>query len=546
MTALDALRVIRRLWWVIVVCPLVAAAAAYLVSDAMTPIYRASSVLVIEERASSSSSTYNDILASERRARTYSLLAHTRPVLDETIGRLGLTLTPEQLDGKVSVSPIQDTQLIEISVSDPSPGRAADIANTIGAVFVEQLAAQQAAITGTSREELDRSIADVKRRIDETSAEIDELNASPDAASTAVQANILALQSQLSQLQSSYSALLEARQRMDIAESQSAALVRVAEQATAPSTPVSPRTTLNTGLGGVLGLLIAGGLVVLVGYLDNTVKDSESLRRLVGAPALGEIPTLRRKEGLEALVAPQSAASEAYRGLRTNLQFATFGREIRSIVFSSTRPGDGKTTTVANLAVVMAQGGQRVIAVDADLRKPRLHQVFRGLHNREGLTNLLLSDGFGSLERYLQQTPVSGLRVLTTGPLPPNPPDVLTSQHMRELVARLEEEADIVLFDAPPQTLSDPLILAGLADGLVLVTSSRRTRANELQLGIANAERTGTPLIGVVINRAAPAGGSYAYYYYTPENGAKPPAQPTGPRQRGAIGLSRGDQPRSP
>jgi non-specific protein-tyrosine kinase len=316
--------------------------------------------------------------------------------------------------------------------------------------------------------------------------------------------------------------LLEAQQRMDIADSQTRAQLRVAEQAIAPSAPISPRVTFNTALGGLLGLFVAGGLVLLLSYLDNTVKDSESLRHFVGVPALGEIPTLRRTAGLEALDAPQSQGAEAYRGLRTNLQFAIIGREIHSIVVTSTRPGDGKTTTLANLAVVLAQGGQRVIVVDADLRKPRLHRVFRGLANREGLTNLLLRDEAVDLARVLQATPVNGLRVITTGPLPPNPPDLLTSQRMRALVARLEDAADIVIFDAPPHTVSDPLILAGMADGLVLVTSSHKTRANELQTCLDDIERTGTPVIGIVVNRVAMRGG--AYYYYA----AEPPA-PDGP-----------------
>jgi tyrosine-protein kinase len=517
-TTLDALRAARRWWWILIICPLLAAVAAYLVSDARTPIYRAQSVLVIEEQPSAGNSTYNDILASERRASTYSRLVQARPVLEETISRLGLSMSPEQLGGKLGVAPIQDTQLITIAVSDPSPSRAADIANTVGDVFVEQTIAQQASSTGASRDELDRNVADVKRRIDETSATIDSLSSAPDANTATAQANILALQSQLSQLQTSYSALLEAQQRMDIADSQTRAQLRMAEQAIAPSAPISPRVTFNTALGGVLGLFVAGGLVLLLSYLDNTVKDSESLRHFVGTPALGEIPTLRRTSGLEALDAPQSQGAEAYRGLRTNLQFALFGRDVHSIVLTSTQPGDGKTTTLANLAVVLAQSGQRVIVVDADLRKPRLHQVFRGLTNRTGLTNLLLSDEADDLDHVLQQTGVSGLRVLTTGPLPPNPPDLLTSQRMRALVSQLESKADIVIFDAPPRTVSDPLILAGLADGLLLVTSSHKTRANELQTCLDDIERSGTPVIGIVVNRVALRGG--AYYYYTADEPA--------------------------
>lgn len=524
MTIVDMLKLARRWWWLLLLCPLVAGGAAYAVSRSTTPLYRAQATIVVEDQPSSDSSAYNDILASERRATTYSKLAQTRPVLAETIARLNLAATPGELAKRVSVAPAPSTQLITIAVTDPSPARAAAIANAIGQVFIEQTAARQLASSGTSRDDLQRNIDATKANIDGASARIDALRARPDANSSATQSEIVSLQSQLSQLQTTYSTLLEAQQRMDIAESQARTQLRVAEEAVAPGAPISPRVTRNAALGGALGLLLAGGLALLLGYLDNTVKTPDDVRRLLGGGALGGAPVMRGAGGLATLAQPRSPAAEAYRGLRTNLQFATLGRDIGSVVVTSLRPGDGKTTTAANLAVVLAQGGQRVVLVDGDLRKPRLHRLFEGVSNRHGLSNLMFAAGAADIERALQATAVPNLRVLATGPLPPNPSDVLSSARMREIVDHLEGQADLVLVDSPPLAVSDALILAGIVDGVLLVTLGGQTRGPDLVRAADDIARTGAPLLGAIVNRTQADDDAYAYYreYYDAEPQAEP------------------------
>lgn len=518
MTISDALKLGRRWWWVLFLCPLLVGAGAYIVSSAKTPVYRAELKLVIDENQLSEVTSYNDILAAERRTRTYSHLATARPVLDETIQRLGLTLDSEELAQKVSVNPVRDTQLITVAATDTSPARAATIANTIGQVFIEQRSEQQMTVNGSGRDALQRNIDDTEQKINETSQQIADIEGRSDATSTSNQSTLRGLQSQLTQYQSTYSMLLEAQQRMAIAESQLGSNIRIAEEAAPPSDPVSPRVMLNTALGGVLGLLMAACLVLTVGYLDDTVKSSEDVERLTGKATLGTIPVFQTTQGIEALVNPRSPAVESFRGLRTNLQFATINQEVRSLVLTSARPGDGKTSTVANLGIVLAQGGQDVILIDGDLRKPRLHKLFSNVTNRSGLTNLLLATD-GELDGHLQRTDIPGLRLLTTGPLPPNPPDLLNSARMHQIVDQLGQMADIVLIDTPPMAISDPLIVAGLADAVVLVTLGGRTRSKELTRVIQELERSGTPLVGVILNRVDLHREGYAYYqaYYDSE-----------------------------
>lgn len=536
MSISDALKLGRRWWWVLLICPLLVGAGAYIVSSAKTPIYRANMILVIDENQLSDVTSYNDILAAERRTRTYSHLATARPVLDETIQRLGLTMQPEALAGKVSVNPVRDTQLITVAVTDTSPARAATIANTIGQVFIEQRSEQEMSDNGSGKEALQQNIDDTEQQIDETSQQIADIEGQSDANSASNQATLRGLQSQLTQYQSTYSMLLEAQQRMAIAESQAGSNVRIAEEAAAPNQPVSPRVMLNTALGGAVGLLVAACLVLAIGYLDDTVKASEDVQRLTGRAALGTIPVFQTAEGIEALINPHSAAVESYRSLRTNLQFATINQEIHSLALTSARPGDGKTSTIANLGTVLAQGGQNVILIDADLRKPRLHKLFSRATNRIGLTNLLLA-GDADLESHLQPTDIPGLRLLTTGPLPPNPPDLLNSARMREIVEQLEQSADIVLIDTPPMAVSDPLIVAGLADAVLLVTLGGRTRSKELTRVIQDLQRSGTPLLGVILNRVDLRGESYYYYqaYYDSDTDTPGPGSGRTPKRNVVV-----------
>jgi len=338
------------------------------------------------------------------------------------------------------------------------------------------------------------------------------------------------------QFQDQLNSQLVTLQQMDINASQTGSQLRVVEQAIPPVHYVSPRVKLNTLLGIAMGLVIAIGLVILAGYLDDTVKNSEDVRRLTTATALGGIPTLHSKGGLEPLQFPRSPATEAYRGVRTNLQFASLGHSVRSVVVTSPRPGDGKTTTAGNLAVVLAQGGQRVILVDADLRKPRVHKLFDGLSNRTGLTNVLLADARADLDSLLQRTAVPDLRILTTGPLPPNPSDVLNSPRMREVVEQLSELADVVLIDCPPTAVSDPRITASLVDGVLLVTTGGRTRTKELVRAVQDIERSGTPMLGVIVNRTDLEGESYYYYYQSYYNTEIEPPPPGGSPSKTRFG----------
>lgn len=208
---------------------------------------------------------------------------------------------------------------------------------------------------------------------------------------------------------------------------------------------------------------------------------------------------------------PKSPISEQYRTIRTNIQFSTVDHELRSILVTSSVPGDGKSTTVANLAVVFAQQGKKVLLIDGDLRKPTVHYTFQ-IPNTIGLTNVLTKQV--PLSEAIRETTINNLYVLTSGPIPPNPAEMLGSSSMKELISEVYALFDVVLFDSPPiLSVTDAQVLANLCDGSILVVKSQQTdkeaamKAKDL-LNAANAQ-----LLGVVLNDIKEGNGNYYYYY---------------------------------
>ncbi len=216
------------------------------------------------------------------------------------------------------------------------------------------------------------------------------------------------------------------------------------------------------------------------------------------------------REKLVTLADPRSPVAEAYRSLRTNLEFSSLDEPLRTMIVTSAAPEEGKSTVLANLAVVMAQAGKQVILVDCDLRRPVLHEIF-GVSNHTGLTTALLDDSAAELP--LRDTGVSGLRLLPSGPQPPNPAELLGSRRMENLIQELREQADMVLFDAPPViAVTDAAILASKVDGVLLVINAGVTRREHAQRAKAALDRVNARLVGTVLNNVELDMSLYGYY----------------------------------
>jgi non-specific protein-tyrosine kinase len=220
---------------------------------------------------------------------------------------------------------------------------------------------------------------------------------------------------------------------------------------------------------------------------------------------------MNKQPNLITLTDPRSPAAEAYRTLRTNLYFSSLDRALETLLVTSAAPGDGKSTTLSNLAVTMAQGEKRTILVDADLRRPALHKLF-GVSNSQGLTTMAVQES-ALAEPPLVETGVDNLWLLPSGPLPPNPAEILGSRRMEEIIAALKTHADVVLFDAPPViAVTDAAVLGTKVDGVLLVVSAGKTRREHALRARETLERVKVRLVGAVLNNAPPDQSMGSYY----------------------------------
>ena len=241
-----------------------------------------------------------------------------------------------------------------------------------------------------------------------------------------------------------------------------------------------------------------------VDTLDDTVKNPEEIRRRFNLPILATIAYHEQHNDKPiALAEPRSPIAEAFRSLRTNLTFASVDAPLRRIMITSPTPQDGKTTIAANLAVVLAQGENKVILIDADLRRPYIHHKF-GLFNRFGLTNLF-SDSLHGFDNVIQFNSLSNLGMITSGPLPPNPAELMTSQKMLSVLDQLNKLFDLVLIDTPPLlSVTDAAALAPAMDGVILVVKPGVTKLSALQQALEQLRAVGARMLGVVLNEVQP------------------------------------------
>ena len=325
--------------------------------------------------------------------------------------------------------------------------------------------------------------------------------------------------------------------------------ISVIKQASLPGSPSSPRPKINLALGLLVGLALGVGAAVLRETLDTTIKGKEDLRLLTDATPLGVItndPDVSKRP-LVVHVDSQSPRAEAFRQLRTNLQFVDVDHPLRSVVVTSPSAEEGKSTTSCNLAITLAQAGLRTILVEADLRRPRVAD-YMGLEGAVGLMSVL--SGLATLEDALQPWGRNAMWVLASGPLPPNPSEVLGSHQMADLLKALDDRADVVVFDSPPLLpVTDAAVLARLTDGAVLVVRHGSTRKEQVTRALEALQNVDAKLLGTVLNRApakGPDADSYGYApgYYTTRGRVMPPGQATptvipGRRAKAKKGLLR-------
>ncbi len=317
-----------------------------------------------------------------------------------------------------------------------------------------------------------------------------------------------------------YDALIKKLKEQSVTGQVQTVNVWVVEKAEKPVSPIKPRKSLDILLGIIVGLFGGIGLAFFFEYLDNTIKSAEDAETRIGLPVLGTIPLLESKdENIEEIIlkGPQSVYSESYKTVRTAILLSSASQPPRNILITSMAPEEGKTVTSINLAITIARSGYSVLLIDSDLRKPRIHTVF-GLNNLSGLSTYLA--GATPDIATVFKNPMINLTIIPSGPVPPNPSELLGSDRMNELLKILNEKFDLVIWDSPPlMTVTDSLILSRILDGTIIVTKAGKTTYDIVGRGLkllqGNRESlVDSHILGLVINAFNVKNADQHYYQY--------------------------------
>lgn len=464
--------------------------AGLLVIALLPEEYEATSTLIVGENRPISIGG-SAVQLDEVLARSYAELLDSPSVAREVGEALEPPATVSDLEDKTNFEVLTGTRLIDIKALDRDPERAQQIANTYAETFVDTQHDAAARAAAGQLEELRNRIAELATEL----RRIDALGRPADAGRReAVE----------SELGAARDALRAAQESVALQGTN----VSVATEAEVPGTAARPRTKLYAVLAAVLAAILA----VLAGFLrdsfDKRLRDEDELVDLLGAPVLARIPLRREGAGRDVVV------QEAFQFLRTNLRLATGGHGGLFAVTSAS-PGEGKTTVVAGIARALGMAGERAVAVDCDLRRPRLGAMF-GVEDQMGVTNALV--GSQEAEELLRPTDIPDLRVLPAGASVPNPSALVTTPSFGRMLKRLRRDGEYVLVDTPPvTTIADASAITSVADAVILVVDLERARRDMLTEAREQIRRSRTALMGIVINRDPTADEQYRDYGYSQE-----------------------------
>ncbi|MFL5733715.1 MAG: polysaccharide biosynthesis tyrosine autokinase [Chloroflexia bacterium] len=490
-------------WWRLAALYMLAGMAGALLSALLTtPVYQASTTLVVTNDVPSvTSNQYSAVLSGENLASTYSSMLATRPLLERAISSLGIPADARELKKHLAVKLVPNTNLISLAVEDPNPQRAVALVDAIAREFGDGIRRQNLERSSALKLRLQSELDQVRADLQSAQAQLAQLS---DGSTTPEDLEqISRLQASITQNQANYQSLFKSTLDAELAEARTGSGI-VAGEAQATADPVRPRPLQGALTAGLLGVLVSICVSILAGKVDDVIRTPASVTRAVGLPVLA--------------TASRGSAAEAFQVLATDLEFAKLDAPLRTLLVTSPRAGEGKSTVAANLALTIARRGQPAILVDANLRRPTLHARF-GLQNQDGLSISLITPG-APAGQFLTATGIERLLLMASGPLPPNPTDLL-SHRMAPLLRQLTLLAPdgLVIVDSPCISgTSDATTLASMCDGVVLVVEGGSTRSgalrkalNQLQGKIATGAPTpaakptsaGPRVLGVVLNQAA-------------------------------------------
>jgi capsular exopolysaccharide synthesis family protein len=595
--------IIKRWIWLLILGGVIAGGLGYYLSSQETPMYQASTRFMIL-RPATTGYDYYAYIDYQQLIQTYTQLLSTDSLIEQASEELGYSAKGVS----ANAAQIGETQFMRLTVTHSDPVKAAEIANVLVEVLIEQNEKYQSVRYDTTERNLqnrsDQALAQIEllqSQIDEISTEtVQEQLSQVESEINTLQEQIFTLETDIETLQTNIDAFLpnnateeqlaqheadrarlaELRanlnqltpiltlyqqiytnltvlgrspdtsatgsiemsqlqtnlnlyqqiyvnsisnlEALNLTRAQNAPNVIQVEPARAPTNPISPKPMQSAALYGAVGLLAMAGIAFLVEYLDDTIKTPDEVKEVLGLPVIGfvaDMKSSRKNEKGENSVfvadQPRSPIAEAFRSLRTNLEFFSIDHPLRVIEITSAGAEEGKTTIAANLAVILAKGNKKVLLLDADLRRPNVHNKL-GVNNRYGLSDLIM--GRMDITEVIQVSDrIPNLSVITSGSLPPNPSELLASERMAKILKKLKAEFDIIVIDTPPAIVTDSKILGTLIDGVIYVIRPGKTRTVAAQMPLEEFQRVGANIIGVVMNQI-PQNREYyygGYYYYS-------------------------------
>ncbi|HVC35770.1 MAG TPA: Wzz/FepE/Etk N-terminal domain-containing protein [Chloroflexota bacterium] len=539
MSEVELRRYVRILWkwlWLIVLCTAIAAGVSYRVSKSLPRIYRSSMTLMVGDNASPTL-TSDELTASQRLANSYAQMIPSELILAPTVEALQLPTDWQDLEGRVLVTHTDNSQFLDVRVVDSDPARVKAVLDEIARQVILQSPTTENATQLKARQQfVQQQLDSLQANISQGEADLAQQQAAlaKEVSARGVldrQDQIQALQLKLTDWRATYASLLSADQ------GKPPNTVTVIDPPSVPTTPFSPNVRANVLAAAALGFLLALGAAFLIEYFNDTLTTKEDVNRSLGLPTLGTLGDLGKAHDPASVLVtarcPSSPDAEAYRMLRTNILFALNGDGSLPLLITSPGLHEGKSLTSANLAVSFAQTGKTVILADADLRHPTIRTYFNGtasagesspVPDHAGGTHPTGDDRAGhpidstgqlngQVRDSLLATDVAGLRLLATGPLPPNPAELLGSTRMEHVLRAMQATADVVILDSPPMLpVADTAILAATGVAVVLVIEAGKTRARAARLACETLMHARARVLGVVLNKAP--GNALTYHRY--------------------------------
>ena len=490
----------RRKW--VILITMVVTMVVVIAGTLMTkPTYSASAMLRIATSSIISASS-SDYMYADRLMNTYVTISTSKLVLDELKQQLGLSILPP-----IVVNTIPNTELIQIAVNEKDPFLAAKVANTLSDILINQSSGLYTGGGQSSVDILSTQLTEMENEVNQARQDYIDLVANNPGDTTTIQS---AKQS-MDLKQSIYATMLSQYEQARLREAVREKSISVVQPAFAPINPSKPNKMLNIALGVLVGAIGGLGLAFLFENLDSTLYTTEQIESSTHLHSLGLVPNAKIQKQLVSSNG-SNPYGDAFRRLRTNIYTLDHDTPLHTLLVTSPEPGEGKSTIATNLASALAKSGQKAIVIDCDMRLPTIHKIFN-LPNDQGLSSVLMQTI--NLESAIQETTIPGVDVLTSGPPPRNPAELLGSPQMRKMIEQLVYRFDMVIMDTPSiLEVTDAAVLAPHADGVILVVRQSSSRRESVEAACKQLDDVKARTIGVVINRAER---NSSYYYYNPK-----------------------------